>query len=165
MASEEDAAVVRELIQDATNVLDWCAGPESFLVDDQRPPQPAIPEELRRAYAAAVDQLIEVFLPRVLAILSGEDPEFPMTEVLAVLAAAGWDGAMRDFKLQALDHAGRQTVMEVAGGGRREPGRLLRRAFRAFMGALNAALDSLKGIPGVGVIRELKDFTEGIVGD
>jgi hypothetical protein len=69
-------------------------------------------------------------------------------------------GRDRDLKLQALERSGRSEVMDVARGGRVGGGRIGRRIIKAFTGALNAALDSLDGIPGVGAIKELKDFVE-----
>ena len=77
-----------------------------------------------------------------------------------MLEIAGWKDALRELKLQVLEHNGRSDVMEVARRGRSGGGRLRNRVFRGFLGALNAALDSLSGLPGVGAIKELKDFLE-----
>jgi hypothetical protein len=49
-------------------------------------------------------------------------------------------------------------------GGRTGGGVIRRVIFGGFSGALNAALDSLKFIPGISVIKELKDCLEKIVG-
>jgi hypothetical protein len=82
--------------------------------------------------------------------------------VLDVLAQAGWEGALREFKLGVLETNGRAEVMDVVSGGEGRGGRLRRRVFRGFVGALDAALDSLEGLPGVGPVKELKDFVESV---
>jgi hypothetical protein len=125
----------------------------------------SLPTELVDAYRAAVDQAQTETFELALRTLQGANPEFPMSAVLALLELAGWTDALRDFKLQTLDHSGREEVMSVANQGRRGGGRIRRAIFRRFKGALNAALDSLAGIPGVAAIKELKDFLGGAQGD
>ena len=59
MATFEDARLVRDLVADAAQFLDWCAGDESAVVDDDGEQIPVVPEDLWETYAAAVDQLQE----------------------------------------------------------------------------------------------------------
>lgn len=164
MATFDDVRDVRALVEDAVQFLDWCAGPESEVIDDDGEHSPVVPVDLRAIYAAAVDQLQRTQVALALSTLEGRNDSFPMSRVLIVLADAGWDGPLRDFKLQVLERSGRTTVMDVARDGRSRGGRIRRRILKAFVGALNAALDSLDGIPGVGAIKELKDFVEKVVG-
>jgi hypothetical protein len=122
-----------------------------------------VPDELRTTYAAAVDQLQAIQVTLALSTLDGQNIDFPMSLVLVTLGAAGWDDSLRDFKLEVLERSGRSSVMSVARGGRSGGGRIRRRILKAFIGALNAALGSLQGIPGVGAIQELKDFVEKLI--
>ncbi|HKE50728.1 MAG TPA: hypothetical protein VKE25_04390 [Actinomycetes bacterium] len=163
MATPDDAAQVRDLVEDAAQFLDWCAGPES-VIDDDGEHSPVVPVDLQAVYAAAVDQLQRTQVALALSTLEDRNDSFRMSRVLGVLADAGWDGALRDFKLQVLDRSGRAEVMEVARRGRSRGGSIRRRILKAFVGALNSALDSLDGIPGVGAIKELKDFVEKLIG-
>jgi hypothetical protein len=164
MATVDDALEVRALVEDAAQFLDWCAGPESVVIDDNGEQTPVVPGEIRATYAAAIDQLRETQVALALSTLAGGNDSFPISQVLGALADAGWDGSLRDFKLQVLERSGRSPVMEVARGGRSRGGRIRRRILKAFTGALNAALDSLEGIPGVGAIKEVKDFVEKLIG-
>lgn len=160
MATTEDAAAVRDVVNDAAQLLDWCAGSDALLSVDDGEDIPAVPVHLRESYAAAVEQLRESQVEIALGTLDGENPNFPMDRVLTLLAQAGWDGQLRIFKLQVLQENGRSEVTEVTAGGRTGGGRIRRRVFRSFVGALNAALDSLRFVPGVSAIKELKDFLE-----
>jgi hypothetical protein len=164
MATTEDAAVVRDVVRDAAQLLDYCASSEAQLTtDDGELIGPPVPGDLRESYTAAVDQLgLQVQI--ALTTLTGANESFPMSQVLDLLAAAGWDGALRDFKLQVLERSGRAEVTEATADGRRSGRPIRRRVLRIFMGVLNAALDSLAGVPGVAAIKELKDFLEKIVG-
>jgi hypothetical protein len=160
-ASQDDVDAVHDLVRDASSVLDWSAGSDASLTDEETDERvPVVSRELLELYQAAVDQALEAHLNLALATLHGENPDFPLEEVLAVLERAGWTGPLRDFKLGVLERRGRGAVMEVAREGRTGGGTLGRRLFRGFLGALNAALDSLDGLPGVGVGKELKDFLE-----
>ncbi len=163
MADVADAAVVAQLVSDAAAVLDWCAGSDPGLVDDAGESRQVLPADLRDVYAAAVDQLVTIHVALALATLRGENPAFPLERVLQLLRDAGWDGAMRDFRLRVLARSGRAEVTETASGGRGGGGRIRRRIFKGFLGALNAALDSLSGLPGVGAIGELKTFVERVL--
>ncbi len=164
MATVGDMQVVAAVVSDAAELLDWCAGTQAFLQDPNGQITPVVPEDLLDAYAAAIDQLLEVHVRLAMLTLSGDNPSFPPDAVSRVLDDAGWTGALRDFKLRVLERTGRAEVMEVARGGRRRGGRIGRRVFGAFLGGLNAALDSLEGIPGAGGIREVKDFLERVIG-
>jgi len=164
MATEQDAAVVSDLVADAAQLLDWCAGPEAQITAGKGEDTPAVPYGLRDSYAAAVDQLAVGQLALALVTLAGGNDSFPMDRVLAVLPDAGWDGALRDFKLGALERAGRAEVRERTAGGRDGGGRIRRALLGPFLGALNAALDSLTGVPGVAAVKELKDFLEKVLG-
>jgi hypothetical protein len=164
MATAEDAGVVSDLVADAARLLDWCAGPEALITWDDGEDVPAVPPDLLAGYAAAVDQLAAEQVALALSTLAGGNDSFPIDRVLAVLARAGWDGALRDFKLQVLEQTGRAEVRERTAGGRAGGGRIRRALLGPFMGALNAALDSLTGVPGVAAIKELKDFLERILG-
>lgn len=161
-ADQADVEAVHSLVLDATQFLDWCAGSESLLSDDDER-FPVLGGELREAYRAALEQAEEYF-SLALRTLRGENPEFPLTEVLDAIELAGWTGALRDFKLQVLERSGRTEVMEVAKEGRVGGGVIRRFVFGRFKSALNAALDSLTEVPGVGLIKELKDFVSGGAG-
>jgi hypothetical protein len=95
MATEQDAAAVRDLVTDAARLLQWCAGPQARITADNGENAPAVPVGLRDSYAAAIDQLAAGQLALALATMAGGNDSFPMSRVLAVLASAGWDGALR----------------------------------------------------------------------
>jgi len=160
-ANQEDLDAVFAIVEDATQLLDWCAGSDAFFVDDSETRREVLPTDLVDAYRAAVDQAQTEAFELALRTLRGGNTEFPITTVLRLLELAGWTAALRDFKLQALTHSGREEVMTVARGGRTAGGPIRRTIFRRFKAALNAALDSLAGIPGVAAIKELKDFLGG----
>jgi hypothetical protein len=160
-ATGEDMAAVHSVVSDAVGILDWSGGGDSYLEDDETGERaPVVTSGLRDRYRAAVDQAREEAFDLALSTLRGENPAFPRSSVLAVLELVGWTGALRDFKLEVLDYNGRPEVTAVTQGGRTGGGGIRRRLFRGFLGALNAALDSLSGLPGVGAIKELKDFLE-----
>jgi hypothetical protein len=159
-ASQEDVDAALAVVDDATRVLDWSSASDASLEDESGERTPPVPEGLIDAYRAAIDQAQEEHFQLALQTLRGHNPEFPLSQVLALLQVAGWTGDMRDFKLGVLEQSGRSEVMEVAAQGRAAGGPIRRRIFRGFLGALNAALDSLDGIPGVGAVKELKDFLE-----
>jgi hypothetical protein len=156
-----DADAAHGVVRDATALLDWCAGRESFLEDENGEQRPVLLPNLIGSYREAAEQAQAEYFDLALRTLSGDNPSFTTLQVLAALERAGWTGPLRDFKLGVLAQAGRDDVVEVAGRGRSGGGRILRRVFRGFLGPLNAALESLDGIPGVGAIKELKDFVEG----
>jgi hypothetical protein len=160
MATIEDAQAVRGVVSDAVQLLDWCASSNARLGIDDGEDIPVMPGELLESYAAAVEQLREVQVAVALQTLDGENSSFPMDRLLALLAQAGWDGPLRDFKLQVLEQNGRSEVREITRGGRTGGGRIRRAVFGRFTGALNAALDSLRFVPGVAAIKEVKDFVE-----
>jgi len=123
--------------------------------------RPGRHSQLRESYSSAVAQLRTEHFERARAVLMGEDPAYPVARVLGILSDAGWTGELQHFKLQMLSWQGREAVMAAvhgAGGG------IARNVLKAFLAALNAALDSLQGFPAVGAIRELKDFVEPVVG-
>jgi ribosomal protein S28E/S33 len=159
-ASEDDVAAVRDLVGDATQVLVWASSTQSSLIEDSGERVPVIPPQLLAAYQAAVEQAVVEAFQLAFETLVGANPNFTMADVLDTIERAGWTGSLRDFKLQVLEHRGRSEVTAVTrqaapGGG------IGRRIFRSFLGALNSALDSLSGVPGIAVIKELKDFLEG----
>ena len=164
MAEIGDVAIVRNVVNETVQLLDWCAGSAGRLVTDNGQNFPPVPDNLRTIYAAAVDQLRADQVQIALRTLQGANNDFPMPQVLTALAEAGWDGPLLQFKLQVLEQSGRTQVGAVTQGGRTGGGVIHRVIFRSFSGALNAALDSLKFIPGVGAIKELKDFLEKVVG-
>jgi hypothetical protein len=92
-----------------------------------------------------------------MATLAGQNQQFPMSAVLAKLEQAGWEGPLRDFKLQVLERNGRPDVRDIRARVEDVPAGCVA-VFRAFTGALNAPLDSLQGVLGIGPIKELKDF-------
>jgi hypothetical protein len=164
MATVEDVAIVRNVVNETVQLLDWCAGPAGRLTTEDGQNVPPVPDNLRASYAAAIDQLRAVQVEIALRTLQGGNNDFPMSQVLTALAEAGWDGPLLQFKLQVLEQNGRTEVGAVTGGGRTAGGLIRRVVFGRFTGALNAALDSLKFIPGVGAIKEVKDFLEVVVG-
>jgi len=121
-----------------------------------------MPLALADAYRRALDQAQEHF-ELALLTLRGDNRGFPLQSVLAVLQLAAWTGDLRDFKLLALEYAGRSEVMKVASRGRTGGGVLQRFIFGRFLRTLDAALDSLGDIPGVAAIGELKTFVENVV--
>jgi hypothetical protein len=156
---------VHDVVLDATLLLDWSGGGDASLLDEETEEQtPVVASSLADSYRAAIEQAREQAFTLALTTLRGENSGFPPAAVLALLEMAGWTDALRDFKLQVLEHNGRSEVMDVARGGQTGGGRIRRKVFKGFIGALNAALDSLSGLPGVGVIKELKDFLEGSLG-
>jgi hypothetical protein len=158
-----DAAACLGVVRDAMDLLQWCARPDATLIDEETGGRArVVPDDLRESYLAAVLQLREAHFRAAEAALRGETEEYPSARVDEILEAAGWTGPLRDFKLRALDLGGRREAMAVV----REPqARIMgRRLWRRFVPLLNAALESLSGIPGVAAIQELKDFVEAIVG-
>lgn len=159
-ASIQDVNAVRSLVEDATRLLDWSAGSDSSLLDDSGVQRRVLPDELADLFRAAVDQAIAEHFELALRTLRGDNPDYDLARLLRELAAVGWTGALRDFKLGVLAGSGREEVMETARRGRWGGGGIRRRVLGVFLGALNSALDSLAGIPGVAVVKELKDFLE-----
>ncbi len=95
---------------------------------------------------SAVDQAqVEAFEGFEVALRTprGGNPDFSLDAVRFLLERAGWTEALRSFKLQALDHSGRQEVMSVAAQGRTGGGPIRHAIFRRFKGALNAAWTAL----------------------
>jgi hypothetical protein len=164
MATVDDAQEARRVIEDSLVLLDWSAGNDSGLYVDEGEEggssQVVSDPELRQLFGAAVDQLRASQGQLAMLTLFGDNPEFPMRQVLEVLTAVGWDGALLAFKLRTLSVSGREEVMDTARGGRFGGGGVRRRIFRGFLPALNAALGSLSGLPGVGAIQEVKNFLE-----
>jgi hypothetical protein len=154
MPIENEAAY--SVVNDATHLLRWCAEPEARLIDDAEEMHLVLPEVLLESYRATVMQFEERYFPLALLTLAGGNDAFPLDTLIPLLMAAGWTGPALDFKLGVLEHTGREEVMATARAG----GGIRRRIFRAFVPALNAALGSLSGVPGVGAIKELKDFIE-----
>lgn len=161
MADYDDMLTVRQLVADVLQVFRWSALGDSMLLDDRGAEGAVViaDEHLREQFASAVRQLEENQGALALSTLAGENPSFPASKVVAELEIAGWDGALRDFKLSVIELAGRSEVMGVIRGG----GTVRRRVFRALLAALNAALASLSAIPGAAVIQELKDFLEKVL--
>jgi hypothetical protein len=160
VADYDDMLIVRQLVDDVLLVLRWSAQPDAALGDDSGVERAVLPDEdLRRQFASAVEQLVANQGAEALHTLSGENPEFATGAVIDALGSAGWDGAMRDFKLEVIERAGRSEVMGVVRGG----GTIGRRIFRALLAALNAALASLDAIPGASAIQGLKDFLEKVL--
>jgi hypothetical protein len=169
MATLGDAEEARRIIVDSLMLLDWSAGSDSILYGDGGrdggTSQVVSDDELRQSFGPAVDQLAESQGRLALLTLSGDNPAFPMEQVLELLAAVGWDGALLTFKLRTLSVSGREEVMETARRGRSGGGQIRRRIFRRFLPALNAALGSLSGLPGVGAVQEVKNFLEAASSD
>ena len=155
-----DAEAAFDVVQDAANVLVWCASPDAVVEDDDGEVRPVLSPGLAELYRRAIEQAEAEYFELAIQTLRGVNPDFPIDRVFAELERAGWTGSLREFKLAVLEQAGREQVTAVTRGGG-AGGRLLRRVFRGFLGPLNATLDSLDGIPGVGAIKELKDFVEG----
>jgi hypothetical protein len=153
----ENKAAYR-VVNDATYLLRWCAEPEARLVDDSEELHLVLPERLLESYRAAIMQFETSYFPLALQILAGENDAFPLEALIPLLVSVGWTGPALDFKLGVLEHTGREEVMATARGGR--GGGIRRKIFGAFVPVLNAALGSLSGVPGVGAIKELKDFIE-----
>jgi hypothetical protein len=163
MANDEDLAAARDLVEDATRVLDWSAGPEALLVNEAGEQVHVVPIELIESYREAVDQARKDLFDVALQTLRGENVAFTRDQVLEALDRAGWTGPMREFKLRAVLMSGRPLVMEVAVRGRARGGSISGGIFRRFLTALNAALGSLGAVPGVDGIREMKEFLESIL--
>jgi hypothetical protein len=156
MPVENEAAY--GVVNDAAYLLRWCAEPEARLIDDTEESHLVLPERLLESYRAAIMQFADRYFPLALQTLAGDNEVFPLEALIPLLVSVGWTGPALDFKLGVLELTGREEVMATAraGGG----GRIRRKVFRAFVPALNAALGSLSGVPGVGAIKELKDFIE-----
>jgi hypothetical protein len=158
MPVENEAAF--GVVSDAADLLRWCAEPEARLIDDAEELHLVLPEHLLESYRAALMEFDRRHFRLALQTLAGENEFFPVEALIPLLVSVGWTGPALDFKLSVLEHTGREEVMATAraGGG----GRIRRRIFKAFVPALNAALGSLSGVPGVGAIKELKDFIEAV---
>ena len=155
MATQADADQVNALVADAAQVLDWCALTEAQLDDEVSGEViPAMPVELRESYRAAVGQLREFQVRLAQQALADADQR-----LLSLLASAGWEGPLLEFKLGVLERSGRSAVVDATAPSRGGV-RIRRRLLGSFLGALNAALDSLRFVPGVAAIKELKDFVE-----
>ncbi len=125
---------------------------------------PVIPEPLIGRYRETLDQFEAQCFALALMTLQGANRSFPIELVLAELDRVAWTGPALGFKLAVLDANGREEVVSTATAGT-GGGRLRGRVFRPFVRVLNAALGSLTGVPGVGAIKELKDFVEGARGE
>lgn len=163
MATDLDLAAARDLVEDATRVLDWSAGREALLVNDAGEQVHVVPIELIDSYGEAVDQARKDLFELALLTFRSENIGFTREQVLEALDRAGWTGPMREFKLRAILMSGRPSVMEAATRGRARGGSISGRIFRRFLTALNAALGSLGAVPGVDGIREMKGFLESIL--
>ncbi len=157
-ASFRDAEAAHGVVQDAVVVLRWCAGSESLLTIGQERRAPVMRARLLGLYRETLDQFETTYFALALLTLRGENQDFPLDRVLTLLDLTGWTGPALDFKLAVLDAGGREEVVSTARIG---AGPIRRVVFRRFVGVLNAALGSLQGVPGVGAIKELKDFVEG----
>jgi glucoamylase len=140
-------------------------GEEEARLSDGEAETAVLPDELRGLYQEAVAQLLEL-VPDYDALF-GLDPTAPTGDGGVErwgpeLDRAGWSGPLLRFKLAVLRRAGRRPVMRWAHRFRRA---IPRRLLKAFLAALNAALGSLGAIPGVDLLREIKEFLEGASGD
>ena len=159
----DEIAEARQVVSDAMSVLTWCADPGARLLDDDGEDAPVLPDELRASYAEAVDELWRDHWPLAESAFDGDSAQVNLDQVREILGAAGWTGSLLEFKLGVLDFRGRGEVMAVvrrAQGG----GSIPRLVLKGFLGVLNAALESLKGIPAVAAIKEVKDFVDGVIG-
>jgi len=166
-ATDGDITAVHDLIVDSTRLLQWSGSSDSHLIDggggdDER--TPVVDPSLVTSYRAAIEQAEREAFELALRTLRGLNPDVPPTAVRALLEAAGWSGALATFKFEVLEHNGRSDVAEVVRTNPTGGGGIRRRVFRAFLGALNASLGRLSGLPGVAVIKELKDFLERAAG-
>ncbi len=144
MATYDDLVEVSRLLSEAALLLRWCGEDEARVLDGEEAEAAVLPEDLRGLYRDAVGQLLE-------QVQGGLDRWGP------VLDSAGWSGPLLRFKLAVLRRAGRESVMGWARGLSRV---IPRRALKVFLAALNAALGSLGAIPGVDLLKELKEFLE-----
>jgi hypothetical protein len=157
-ASVRDAEAARAVVEDAVALLRWCASPEALVETRRDRFASVMPKRLLGLYRETVGQFETAYFELAILTLRGENPRFPLKEVLELLDQVGWTGPALDFKLAVLDEAGRNdVVVATAPGGVR---RMRSRVFRRFIETLNVALGSLEGVPGVAAIRELKDFVE-----
>jgi hypothetical protein len=153
MADASDVEFARGVIRDSLVLLRWAASADG--IDDEQ--NPLVPDTLKPAMAAAVEEVHDGAFTRALRILDGEDPAFSQDDVRAALDSVGWSGASRAFKEQALNEGGREEVMgAVERGGPKPRGKV----WKKFLKLLNIALGSLSIVPGVEQIKELKDFAE-----
>jgi hypothetical protein len=98
--------------------LDWASGSDSGLEDpDSNTQTSVVAEPLRDSYRAAIDQASNEAFVLALTTLRGENQLFPTEAVLAVLEIAGWTDALREFKLQVLEHNGRSDGSEIECSG------------------------------------------------
>lgn len=160
-ATDDDMTAVHDLIDDTTSLLRWSGSSDSQLIAENSDERArVVAPSLETSYRAAIEQAQSEAFDLALRTLRGQNPDFPPSAVLTLLEAAGWSGALATFKLEVLEYNGRSDVLDVVQTNPTGGGGIRRRVFRGFLGALNAALDSLSGLPGVGVIKELKDFLE-----
>lgn len=168
MATLEDLAEVSRLLSEAVLLLRWCGDDQALVLDNEEAMaagDPVLPDDLRGLYREAVGQLLEQ-VPDYDALLGpgftvGGEPG-GLERWGPVLDDAGWSGPLLRFKLAVLQRSGRETVMSWATGQAMRA--IPRRVLKPFLAALNAALGSLGAIPGVDLLRELKEFLEGAIG-
>jgi hypothetical protein len=88
--------------------------------------------------------------------------ENPGDDIFLQLDSAGWTGQLLAFKTDVLKRSGREPLLEAV--RLQEEGHQIgpfpKWIFRRLVNALNAALGSLAILPGVGLIKEAKDFVE-----
>jgi hypothetical protein len=157
LATADDLGEVSRLLADAVLVLGWCASPDAMVLNPEEAAEPVIvPDDLRVDYAAAFAQLT--------GLVPDYETYFGRTggveEWGPVVDRAGWSGPLLQFKLRILRRGGRDRVVRWA-RGHRPP--ITRRLLKWFLEILNIALDSLSAIPGVDLIKELKEFLERAV--
>ena len=165
MATREELAEVSRLLSEVKLLLRRCGEEEARLSDAGEADAAVLPDDLRGLYREAVAQLLEL-VPDYDALF-GLDPTAPASgdgveRWGPELDRAGWSGPLLRFKLAVLRRAGRGPVI---GWARRLRRAIPRRLLKAFLAALNAALGSLGAIPGVDLLREIKEFLEGAIGD
>src|SRR6266487_6584561 len=98
MADASDVAFARGVIRDSLVALKWAASADG--TDNEQ--NPVVSLSLKRALAAAVEEVEDGAFTQALRILDGEDSSFPPDQVSAALDSVGWSGASRAFKEQAL---------------------------------------------------------------
>ena len=170
MATREELAQVSRLLSEVKLLLQHCGEEDARLSDGGEAEAPVLSDDLRGLYREAVAQLLEL-VPDYDALF-GLDPTTSTSRDGVdnwgvELDRAGWSGPLLRFKLAVLRRAGRGPVVRWASTGwaRRLRRAIPRRLLKTFLAALNAALGSLGAIPGVDLLREIKEFLEGAIGD
>jgi hypothetical protein len=94
VATPDEVEAARLVVSNAMSLLDWCAGLNAMLLSDDGETVPVLPEDLREAYRAAVDELRAEHYELADTTFSGSNEQLGFDQVTRILGAVGWTGRL-----------------------------------------------------------------------